>query len=160
MEYIKLLEHEKIVKEGFLFAMFTDHIDLKNWPVTVEEQTAFDDKKDKLLDVRIFDETKEIRMFRGDVGKKEFFYRVIDDEQQKREYFDEEQYLDIDDQRSEKEFEKNRHVFATGGGRYPLPLSDYRNVKVCIRNYIAYYEETGQAYVRDWRLAGLFNEKA
>lgn len=149
------------VTEGYVFAMLTDEIVWKHWPVSQEEQKELRQKEEKLLDIRIFNKEKELRMFRGDIGRK-FYGRMLEDTDkalQEQEYFDEEQYLDIDDQRSPELFAREKKVRATGGGCYELPLSGFADAKVKIRNYLGYYEESGQAYVRDWRLMEVFQEK-
>lgn len=147
--------------EGFLFAMLTDEIVCESWPLLPEEKEHFREKEEKLLDIRIFNEKKELRMFRGNIGR-EFFGRMLEDEKEnldETEYFDEEQYLDIDVKRSAGLFCREGKVKATGGGCYRLPLAGFEDAKVELRNYLGYYEETGQAYVKDWRLVKLFQEE-
>ena len=56
-------------------------------------------------------------------------------------------------------FKAGHMVRATGGGIYHLPLETMNNAKVEIRNYVGYDEETGQAYLKDWRLRRFFVEK-
>ena len=149
------------MEEGFLFAMLTDEIVWERWPLSLEEKEAFRKKEGKLLDIRIFNEEKELRMFRGDIGRK-FLGRILEDKKDsldEAECFDEEQYLDIDAKRSESLFFKEGKVKATGGGCYHLPLKRFENAKIKVRNYLGYYEETGQAYVKDWRLVELFQEE-
>lgn len=124
------------VPEGFLFAMLTDQVVFERWPLAPDGKEAFRKKEGKLLDIRLFNEQMELRMFRGDMGGT-LRGRVREDKERDldlSEYFDEDQYL-------------------------ALPPAGFANAKIKIRNYLAYYEETGQAYVRDWRLAGLFQEK-
>lgn len=147
--------------EGFCFAMLTDEILWESWPLGPEKRKEFHKKEEKLLDVRIFNTEKEVRLCRGDIGR-ELQGRVIDDSKNKpdsEEYFDEEQYLDIDSKRSGDLFAAEQKVLATGGGCYHLPMAKFENAKVSIRNYLGYYEKTGQAYVKDWRLMDLFQEK-
>lgn len=149
------------VTEGFVFAMLTDAIVWKHWPMSPEEQKDLQQKEEKLLDIRIFNKEKELRMFRGDIGRK-FRGRMLEDTEavlHGQEFFDEEQYLDIDDRRSAGLFAREQKVQATGGGCYDLPLSGFADAKVKIRDYLGYYEESGQAYVKDWRLVDVFQEK-
>lgn len=155
----RFLKGAEEMESGYLFAMFTDRIVFEEWPLTEEMHALFRDGEEKLLEARIFTETAEHKLFRGDIGRVFGAPRVIDDRLVQKAYFDEEQYLDIDEKRSEQEFAARQYVRATGGGAYHLPISDYRNVKIRIRNYIDYYEETGQAYISDWRLLGIYNEK-
>ena len=149
------------IERGFVFAMLTDEILWERWPLEPDDRKTFQEKEGKLLDVRIYDTESEVRIFRSDVGRK-FQGRSLNDRKETSEfqdYFDEEQFLDIDDTRSEEMFAREGKVQATGGGRYHLPLSDFRNAKLQIRNYLGYYEESGQAYVKDWRLRDLFQER-
>ena len=94
------------VTEGYVFAMLTDEIVWKHWPMSQEEQKKLQKKEHKLLDIRIFDKQRELRMLRGDIGR-EFQGRMVEDTEailHEQEYFDEEQYLDIDDPRSSELF--------------------------------------------------------
>lgn len=146
--------------EGIIFAMLTDEIIFEKWPLAPREKEDFREKEHKLLDVRVFNEKKEIRMFRGDIGRK-LQGRVQDDEKEAADtidFFDEEQYLDIDSVRSKELFRIKGKVAATGGGCYRLPLEGYADAKIKIRNYLEYYKPTGQAYIKDWRLVRLFQE--
>lgn len=154
----RLLEGTEDMRNGYLFGMYTDIIVFEKLPLTEEQKEDFVNRKDKLLEARAFCKEKEWKLFRGDIGKKCFSLRILEDIGN-MDCYDEEQYLDIDEKRSNELFEREQKVCATGGGIYKLPFPDYRNVKIKIRNYIAYYEETGQAYIRDWRLTDLFQEK-
>ena len=157
-EFQEFLEKAEAIKDGFLFAMFTDHIALETWPLEGEKKQQFREGEGKLLEVRVFCEQKEVKLSRGDIGKAFFAPRVIDDTAEEREYFEEYQYLDIDEKRSKELFEQKKCVRATGGGIYHLPLENYKNAQLCIHNYFKYYTETGQAYISDWRLAGFVCE--
>ncbi len=164
MEKIQTMEkfwlYAAAMKDGFLFAMLTDEIIWKCWPLAEKEKKDFQEKERNLLDIRIFNEKKELHMFRSDVGRA-FQGRLLEDAKENfdgQDYFDEEQYLDIDTKRSQELFEKEQKVYATRGGCYSLPLSAFEDAKIQIRNYLGYYEQSGQAYVKDWRLTGLFQE--
>ncbi len=156
------------MEQGFVFAMFTDGIVFERWPFWEEGKSTarealerFRTKEEKLLDIRLFNREKELRMFRGNIGGT-FLGRVLEDEPglfDEAVYFDEEQYLDIDTKRSETLFAGEGKVRATGGGIYRLPLKRFENAKVKVRNYLGYYENTGQAYVKDWRLVELIQEE-
>lgn len=149
------------VTEGFLLAMLTDEIIWKRWPLEGEDLKDIRQKEGKILDIRIFDDQRELHMARGDVGRR-MQGRIADDTAgnlEEQDYFDEEQYLDIDTKRSGEHFRQEGKVRATGGGWYELPLSGMEDAKVRIRNYLGYYEDSGQAYVKDWRMAGIFQEK-
>ncbi|MCM1101237.1 MAG: CRISPR-associated protein Csx19 [Clostridium sp.] len=163
------------MEQGFLFAMLTDEVVLERWPLSEEGKKNFRAGERKLLDIRIFNQERELRMFRGNVGGA-FRGRALEDgtdarggrrrsaecrneEFRDEEFWDEEQYLDIDTERSETLFAREGMVQTAGGGRYRLPLEGFVNAKIRIRNYLDYYEETGQAYVKDWRLTDLFQEE-
>ncbi len=148
------------IERGFIFAILTDEIFWEKWPLKTDRKKLFREKEKKLLDIRIYNSKREVRIFRSDIGRK-FQGRSLNDEKEvlnHQDYFDEEQFLDIDDIRSKELFAREGKVQATGGGRYPLPLPDFRNAKLRIRNYLGYYEKSGQAYVKDWRLMDLFQD--
>lgn len=135
------------MKRGYAVMMLTDRFLVDEWPISEEnDQLLEKDFESKLLDMRIFNESMEFRIFRSDIGK-DFHYCTLADEPHSQ-YFDEAQYLDIDDKYSKE----NGMVQTTGGGKYNLPLQKYRNAKVVIRNYIEYDKDNGQAYIKNWRL--------
>lgn len=144
------------MSEGYAVIMLTDSFIVDRYPLSSENEKLLEEALDqKLLDMRIFNENIEYRLFRTDAGK-EFRISRLSDEG--RDFFDESQYLDVDDKRSEESFKRDGIVRATGGGYYRLPLESYRNAKVIIRNYVDYDENSGQAYVKAWRLAGFTME--
>lgn len=150
--------------DGYMYAAFTDKIMLCKWDngklgEDREEECA--ENFDKFLEIRVFDKTQEYRLFRPNIGRQTKIYsRYINDADNNTEYgdyFDEKQFIDIDSD-SRKSIAKGDYaiVTSTGGGRYELPCS-YNNAndyKIVIRNYIKYYEKSGQAYVSDWRMVG------
>lgn len=156
----------------YIYAAFTDKVILKHWLGHDWQQTAEEEGFvfDNMLECRIFNEECEYRLARTALGE-EWRRRIKIDEktnetQDDKDYFDEQQYFDIDDTKhGAGEYDANEMisnctetaVFATGGGRYfiPVSLSETKNVMLKIRNYINYYEETGQAYVEDWRLVNI-----
>lgn len=150
------------VADGYAVVIFTDSFEVEKYPILSDktEKLLEEHLHDRLLDLRVFDESYEYRLFRGDAGS-EFNSRIINDKNPRAnegldagDYFDDEQYLDIDTKASKEIFEKEKKVYATGGGKYSLPLPDMNDTKIRIRNYIAYEEDTGTAYIRDWRPAG------
>lgn len=141
-------KNEIQVSHGYAVIMCTDCFEVMEYPQEETEIFLAENWKERLLDVRIFDSKKEYRMFRGDVGKP-FSETILDD--RLGDYFDDEQYLDIDAKRSANIFTENKKVKATGGGSYSLPLTDFENVKLIIRNYLG-YDERGHAYVKAIRL--------
>lgn len=144
------------IAEGYAVIMHTEHFIVDRFPLSSENERLMEDSAEqKLLDIRVFNESIEYRLFRPDVGK-EFRFVCLSDEN--REFFDDSHYLDIDEKCSAETFMKDGTVGATGGGFYKLPLEDYHNVKVVIRNYVDYDADSGQAYIESWRLTGFKTE--
>ncbi|EFU76501.1 type III-D CRISPR-associated protein Csx19 [Lachnoanaerobaculum saburreum] len=110
-----------------------------------------DISENKLLEIRIFNEDEERRLFRLDL-QDEFCYYVINDANLKPEidYFDQQQILDID---TTKKLEGNC-VRSTGGGVYTIPKSvfgdDLGKAAIIIRHYFG-VTPIGQAYIKDFR---------
>ena len=107
-----------------------------------------DISENKLLEIRIFNEGEERRLFRLDL-------HVRNDIGLKPEidYFDQQQILDID---TTKKLEGN-YVRSTGGGVYTIPKSVFRvfrgnlgQAAVIIRHYFG-VTKAGQAYIKDFR---------
>ena len=89
-------------------------------------------------------------------GEREFYYYKDTENNGKddRFFYDEEQFLDIDTTKKPNE----QGVAATGGGRYQLPINNYNDAKIRIRNYCT-YDEVGRASVTDWRIVEFVEEK-
>ena len=104
-------------------------------------------KEEKVLEIRVFNEKREYKLFRPQV-EVDFSERVCEDT---GEFFDEIQYLDIDTSKSSP----GNVIYSTGGGKYNLPLQKIKDAKVRIRYYLDQYNETGQARVCDWRIVEL-----
>lgn len=118
----------------------------------------------KLLEMRIFNERAELKVWRSDIGSK-FQIRILDDrtaldssssmkndKTSVPDYFEEVQLLDID----RKESKSANDVRATGGGAYSLPdhVFAMNNPGLIVRHYFDKYEQSGNAYIRDWRCVG------
>lgn len=104
-----------------------------------------------LLELRVFDASREVKLFREDLGSA-FRFRILDDEEKSSEHsFDELQLLDIDREKSAGDT-----VITTGGGKYELPheVWSVKNPAVRIRHYYRFYDQTGEAYIYDWRCVG------
>ncbi len=134
------------MKEGYIIVMLTDKFDI--WRL---EEGTFDRELPykKVVEIRMFNKKGEVKWFR--VSGQEIWCRSIEDNENLSDldYWDEEQYLDIDIPRSEP---KNHIAYATGGGRYSLPLDNYEDAKIKIRNYLKYEDDTKQLYISDWRV--------
>lgn len=132
--------------KGYAVLMYTDEFDVVEYPCEIKDEN-------KLLEIRIFNNECEYRMLRGCIGE-EFSYRYVDDID--KDYFEDYQRLDIDATKG-KDYGK---VFATGGGKYSLPInlaSNGKDLFVKIHSYIK-YDDNGLAYIDDWRLVD-FNER-
>lgn len=168
----------RLAPEGYVMAQCTDLFHLQK--IGDAERTADELELHRLyqygLDIRIFGEKGEGRFFRGSIGRygqdddtqlfrfRSIFDKEKDENQTERsphtghgtedhysDYFDEEQFLDIDTKRSN---EKEGIAQAIGGGTYRLPLNHYSDAKIRLRNYLKYDEKTGMASVCDWRCVG------
>lgn len=145
----------------YLFAMTTECIKFFIVNDTRPDEKELRELAQNGLAIRVFDEKREAKWFRTSIDKK-FGFRLLDDDVLKKDslqVWDESQYLDIDVKRTKESIEKgkiqNGTVFATGGGKYPLPLETYKNAKIKIRNYLGKDPDTGELYVEDWRLISL-----
>lgn len=112
------------------------------------------------LDIRIFCIAGEIRWLRTSLAQPDFLHREKIDfaENGKKcvkeeDYWDESQFLDIDDDKTEEKriFECTGKVFSTGGGCYSLPYPTYKNVKLIVRNYLTADPGIGSLTISDWR---------
>ena len=142
---------------GFVAASLTDEYIIDRWPMT---DNTLDGKEDKILEVRVFNDSKEYKLFRTDIGR-QFNFRVIDDNDLEAgiEKIKESQYLDIDTKRSVQDGAENgtgnsRRVYTMGGGQFFLPVSNINNAEVEIVYYIRKDERSGEARITDWRAAG------
>lgn len=138
----------------FFVAQYTDKFDIGIWNKNVIENT------NKLLELRVFDKDKEWKLFRSDIGK-DFSYRFQGEEDNKGEgvdYFDEIQLLDIDITISSKD---SREMCTTAGGKYNLPkdISDLDRAAIRVRHYFGVDNESGQAFIRDYRLVDFDSAK-
>lgn len=153
-------------REGYVIAMLTDKFQIVNLKKEAEYREAlggisYENLFRKAIEIRVFDKNKETKLFRSGIGE-EFRYRKIEDQEGEDElsHFDEKQYLDIDEKRSRP---KEGIAYTTGGGKYPLPLDDckdvYGDVKIQIRNYLEYDPDTMRVSIADWRLVEFVREE-
>lgn len=145
----------------YLFAMTTECIKFFVVNDTRPDEKELSELAQNGLEIRVFDKKREAKWFRASIDK-EFGFRLLDDDVLKKDslhIWDESQYLDIDDKRTKEAIEKGEiqkgTVFATGGGKYSLPIESYKNAKIKIRNYLGEDPDTGELYVEDWRLISL-----
>lgn len=133
----------------FFVAQYTDKFDIGIWNKNIIKN----EYKNKLLELRVFDKSKEWKLFRSDIGK-DFSHRCQREDHNKEEgvdYFDEVQLLDIDTSRSSK---APGIMYTTAGGSYNLPkdIADLDRAAVRVRHYFGVDNESGQASIRDYRL--------
>ena len=155
-------EAVRSVNNGYIYIMTTEEIDFCR---AADEGYGSDTEMDRLfsqgLEIRVFDEKGETKWFRTGIDKTYRFRRITDDrnvENDSLHWWNESQYLDIDTDRTKSERDIGKidkdTVYATGGGSYPLPTEQYNDTKIRIRNYLGEDDDTGELYVKDWRLAG------
>lgn len=159
----EFLKQAEAMTDAFIVASLTDEYIVDDWPemkgmASNGEENMLAGKEDKVLEIRIFNEEEERKLFRGDIGK-HFHERRISDNDLKEDYYDESQLLDIDKKRSEESFLKTGRVRTMGGGSYYLPLQSMEDARVLVRYYLSRYENSGQARVCDWRLVKFQNGK-
>ena len=170
MERIETTEYEKdafeefctdfdraavLAEDGYIFAMLTDRIEFQK---TKGEKLNREPLFRKGLEIRIFHEKGEAKWFRASMDRALRFRMRLDDEQLLADpalWWDEKQYLDIDDSKTISSLKEEGYAWATGAGRYPLPLQNYKNAKIQIRNYLKEDPDTGALSVEDWRLVSL-----
>lgn len=143
---------------GYCFFMTTEECLFDYWEGHYDFSSGF---SENLLEARIFNETCEYKLMRTDIGRT-FSVRVITAEDEKEgkrygDYYDQKQFLDIDNKNSRESFRQNKCVSTTGGrGQYKLPIDEFdENAQLTVRYYIDHYPETGQARIFDWRIVSI-----
>lgn len=132
------------IKDGYVVAALTDEYIIDRWPLS---NSSFDDKEDRLLEIRIFNREKELKLIRADILS-EFIFRDSS-ELVGLDYYEESQYLDINTKLGKN---NQGQVTANGGGKYYLPVDYIDDTCIVIGYYISKYEKSGQARICDWRL--------
>ena len=128
---------------GWMIAALSDKYSMKQWPLEEDDEEELILAQDKVLEIRIFNNNSENRLYRSTAGVK---CRLIDDtKSEMNNCYDEIQFLDIDEQAS-----SGKNIVATGGGKYFLPVPGASKVR--IRYYLGQYDSTGQARIQDWRV--------
>ena len=149
--------------KGYVIALFTDEVYIDDWNEKKREtvKTKIKERKNSLLELRVFDEKREIKLFRSDINTgSKISVRVIDDNNSEYEdYYDEDQFLDIDTTNI-SDSDGMWNIRAIGGGNYYLPKSvgDIGELTLKVRHYISKYPHSGKAYVSDWRCMGFEKE--
>lgn len=135
----ELIQATKDMEDPFYTAELTDNFFVGKW----KKCKALDEKK--ILEIRVFNQNREVKLFREDIGQ-DFRIRTLDNS---GESFDEVQFLDVDEDRS-----NGTDYVTTGGGHYEFPFTDLKHPAVRIRHYLKHYEKSGQTYIYDWRCVG------
>lgn len=148
----EFLEKSAVMNNAWVIASLTDQYVVDQW--TEHSSQVLEGKADNVLEIRIFSSECEYKLIRSDIGKA-FTERVIDDRTERRDHFDELQYLDIDWSRP---LDAEGRVSTTGGGKFKLPIETKGRAKIKVRYYLGQYPETGQARIEDWRVAEFIGE--
>ena len=154
-------ECQRRVEDGYIIAALTDEYFVGYWPDKGDNEKHNYDNADKVLEIRVFNRDRELKLTRGDISE-EFLCRCIDDanpsaagyDLRYEDSYDEWQILDIDETKGK---DAKGRVTATGGGKYYLPLGKTENAQILIRYYLGRYKETGQARAEDWRVVTFEN---
>ena len=143
------LKKAKEITGGYLVAAFVDAYWVDIWSEDVMEKLSL--KLEQLLELRIFNKEREIKLIRSDISK-EFLMRDSSGYENKYDYIDEKQFLDMD-----TTYGKNRkkEVYTTGGGKFIFPKEKIEDAYLIVRHYVSKYEESGQARIYDWRLVDI-----
>lgn len=98
----------------------------------------------KVLEIRVFNKKREIKLFREDIGER-FRLRELTDA---GDHYDECQLLDIDTKKT-----VGLEFVTTGGGSYKVPASiaEMKIPMIRIRYYLRQDSRSGQTYIYDWR---------
>ena len=152
LEIESFIKTAEVIENGWAIASLTDEFILDKWSNEAKElKEKLLKGADKILEIRVFSSKGESKISRFDIGKPFKTRTILDEGDQKdiREYFDELQYLDIDEKEGQS---PTGEVIATGGGKYKCPLNNIHDAKIRIRYYLGKYDETGHARVEDWRI--------
>lgn len=163
-DYTNLIEKTKEMQNAFVVASLTDEYIVDTWPM---RNATLEGKEEKLLEVRVFNDKKEVKLFRSDVGIQSFGLRIIDDDNlpedwdclmytaddqgnSRKDY--QEQYLDVNTDTSPV---GKTMVRTTGGGYFYLPVDEPRDAQIKIKHYVKRDPDSGMAILVDWRAAGI-----
>lgn len=143
------LEKANEIQDGYIVAALTDEYIVDKWPM---KAASLEGKEARILEVRIFNFERELKLIRADISS-DFYYRdSIDLDKQELDSYVEKQYLDID---TTKKKDSQGRVTATGGGKFFLPLEKIDDAYLELKIYLSKYENSGQVRVCDWRLMDL-----
>ncbi len=141
---------------GYVVAALTDRYVVDFWPM---QNDTLEGSEDKALEIHIFNRDEERRLFRSDISKDFCEVVISEGENDGGKYFDEYQYLDIDDTKVGGSVNGGFEVRSTGGGKYFVPLPRIKNACVHIRYYLGKYSQTGQSRIEKWRLVDFVEGK-
>lgn len=132
---------------GYVIVAYTDDYIIDKWSSDMEINEG------KLLDLRVFSEEKEVRIFRTSLGR-EFHFSVLKDDE-KTDKYDEVQILDIAEAQFNAETGKvDIETITAGTYKLSAELKDMKNPGIRIRFYFEKYPGSGRAYIKNWRCVG------
>lgn len=142
----ELIDMTADMTDAFYTAELTDRYIVGEWPACESLDAT------KILEIRVFNKHKEVKLFREDIGES----LCIRERNDTGDYYDECQYLDID----AKKTEGTRFV-TTGGGFYDVPvgIAEMQIPMIRIRYYLKQDARTGQTYIYDWRCVDFEDSK-
>lgn len=148
---VELLKEQTRDLKGYMIAEYTDKYCIDDWPSSEKIDI------DHLLDLRVFSEEKEVRVFRTYIGR-QFSGPVVKDESGRNpeDIMDEVQLLDIADIKETESGKKQIHTVTAG--IYEMPSSwNFKaedNPGIRIRCYFDSYSGSKRAYIKDFRCVG------
>lgn len=132
---------------GYVIAAYTDAYVIDDW----NPDMKINEKK--LLDLRVFSEKKEVRLFRSSIGKG-FHLSVLKDDEN-TEHYDQVQILDIAEAVMDEEAGKVKIDTISSGSYYmPASIDGMKNPGIRIRYYFGKYPGSERAYIKNWRCVG------
>ncbi|WP_155250406.1 type III-D CRISPR-associated protein Csx19 [Ruminococcus flavefaciens] len=126
----------RLITGGSMILLYTDRF------ICCEQRDIED--TEHLLEARIFNLQSELKIMRPTIADA-FSFRYIEDSGlvEKKDYFPQEHYLDINPGLS-----YGTSYISTGGGKYQLPVENAERIQ--IRNYVS-YDEQNIAQITDFR---------
>ena len=139
---------------GFISYIATDDCWIKRWPLT----NSFDWEAvlDKIIEIRIFNENEELKIYRNTVDRKFYLRHICDKKCTDKsiayvyydEYFDESQYINL------------KHE-GQGSAQYSIEKDKRESgeeAMLTVRYYFGKDPRTSRAFVKDWRAVGVKGE--
>lgn len=141
------------LKGSAYMAVLTDQVLCGIWQgdLQFECQEGQANLEDKLLELRVFSEQEEFRVWRQYRGE-EFRTRYINDSENRMPFMDEVHMLDQNSTLTKDQGNGYTRFVTTGGGVYYLPGGN-STCRVKVRTYFSESEETNGIQIpKDWRI--------